>query len=106
MVLSGVHRYALALFYPPSTWDVFRSLPWCARYVSRADDDVVCWLAVDELKRAVPQCSEQVAEGESVYPHGPSLVVHANADWSKQYQATRVSDVDSRQHEEDVKVRA
>ena len=53
--LTGVQyssRYALTLFYPASAAAVFAAhIDWAARYVGKADDDAIVYLAHDSAKR-------------------------------------------------------
>ena len=62
-------RYALTLFFPPTTAAAFAAnIDWAARYVTKAEDDAIVYISHDSAKR-----------GDS--KGAPSLVVHTSVPY-------------------------
>eukprot|EP00039_Didymoeca_costata_P008396 m.111613 g.111613 ORF g.111613 m.111613 type:complete len:361 (-) comp14064_c0_seq3:965-2047(-) len=68
--VSYSSRFALALQFDTSSWAAFDELGWDVRYVSRKEDEAVCYMAVDQKKRG------------GIGSDGPVLMLHSNVPWS------------------------
>ena len=87
-------RYAVAFYYPHSSWSALQSIPWSGRYVF--DDDIIRYVSIENRKSGGSSAETAVnAQGEST-PNkdgGPSILVHTSVPFGIQHKNTDESEV-------------
>ena len=87
-------RYAVAFYYPHSSWSALQSTPWSGRYVF--DDDIIRYVSIENRKSGSSTAEATVnAQGESETNKdgGPSILVHTSVPFGIQHKNTDESEV-------------
>jgi hypothetical protein len=87
-------RYAVAFYYPHSSWSALQSIPWSGRYVF--DDDIIRYVSIENRKSGSSSAETTVnAQGESETKKdgGPSILVHTSVPFGIQHKNTDESEV-------------
>jgi hypothetical protein len=80
-------RYAVAFYYPHSSWSALQSIPWSGRYVF--DDDIIRYVSIENRKSGSSSAETTVnAQGESETNKdvGPSILVHTSVPFGIQHK--------------------
>ena len=92
------HRYAVAFYYPLSSWAALQPVTWSAKYVF--DDDVIRYISIENKKKDLiaassvdavvkmsGDSSSSVSEmAGSRYESGPSILVHTSVPFGIEFK--------------------
>jgi hypothetical protein len=96
---SPYHRFAVAFYYPLSSWPALQTVPWSAKYVF--DDDVIRYVSIENKKKELVAVSSVDAtvelSGNTIssnevaaikYESGPSILVHTSVPFGIEFKDT------------------